>query len=145
MTFARRHAAARNAIAAAVALAMPLATACAESGSDLLLPLMTAIALASIDQGYGGTPQSPLTAVPAPRRQATLLPSQLRIPDGYAVDIDVPRPRYVVPVDSDRIVAVDLFRRRRRGWMASLAYDEEARRPLPGSSQVLSLTAELRF
>jgi len=147
MSSARRHAAARNSLAAIIALAIPLASASAENGPELLLPLVTAIALASATQG-GVTSSSAtmtLSAAPAPHGSLSVLPSQLRIPDGYAEDVDIPLPRYAEPLDSDRIVSFDLFRRAKRGWMASLAYDQESRCPLPGSNTVLSLVAEFQF
>jgi len=115
----------------------------AEDGAPLVLPLDTVATVTS-------TPDAPPAAVgaihlPPPRASSGPLPSQLHIPDGYAVDIDRKTPLFAAPFDSDRIVAFDLFRRPRHGWMVSFAYDQEARRPRAGSADVIGIIFERDF
>jgi len=119
----------------------------AEDGGPLVLPLGS---VASVT----GTPDAPPAEsrrsvgaihIPPPRVSSGPLPSQLHIPDGYAVDIDRKTPLFAAPFDSDRIVAFDLFSRPRRGWMVSFAYDQEARRPRPGSADVIGIIFERDF
>ena len=147
MSLAQRLAAARNGFSATLlALAMSVVPAYAEGGPQLLLPLVTALALASAAEvGEPARPRAPMRATAPGGGRFTLVPAQLHLPDAYAEEIDVTPPRFAAPLDGDRIVSFDLFRRARRGWMASVAYDEERRGPLPGSSDVLSLIAEYRF
>jgi len=144
MSRARPCNAPRNLLVAAVtaALALPLSAAHAEDRPKLLLPFMAALwAEGRAPTGSGSTARS------APSRTGLLklLPSQLQVPDGYAEDPYAPPPRFAAPVDSSRFVSFDLFRRARRGWMASLAYDGERRGPLAGSSDLLSVVIEYRF
>src|SRR6266849_3304834 len=142
MSPARKHPAARNALGVLLvmqALVAPIALA--ESEAQLILPLMRAMAFgfaaaeAARSQSAGAPP---LTVAPPPRPgAASLLPNRISIPDGYAEDIDSGPPRFVEPVDRDRIVAVDLLGRPRRGWTAWAAYDEEKRGPFKGTADVL--------
>ena len=93
------------------------------------------------------TPQTIVTTVtPPPRPGAvSLLPHRISIPDGYADDFDTDPPRFVDPVNRDRIVALDLLGRPRGGWTACAAYDEEKRGPFKGTADVLRLVLEFRF
>jgi hypothetical protein len=149
MSPVQRIAATRNGLAALlVAQALSTAVACAEGEAQLLLPLVAAVAVGvsavestTAEPVHGGR----LTDPPPPRRHSSLLPARIHIPDAYALDFDRTPPRFVSAVDSDRVVAFDLMPRRRHGWMASLTYDEESRRPLPGSGDLLRLQAEIRF
>ncbi|HLY38295.1 MAG TPA: hypothetical protein VKU61_09685 [Candidatus Binatia bacterium] len=144
MTFARRHGATRNALAASVALLalLPL-PAMAESGPDLILPLVTAIAVAS---AASKTP----TVVGfdrGGRSIMSLLPEQLRIEDGYEIDVDdyIGRREPKALVDTDRVVAFDVMHRRRNGWMLSFAYDTEHRQPLREGSELFRCVLDYRF
>ena len=144
MTLARWHGATRNALAASVALLalLPL-PALAENGPDLILPLVTAIAVASaasktptvvgIDRGG--------------RSVMSLLPQQLSIQDGYEIDVNdyIGRREPKALVDTDRIVAYDVLRRRRNGWMLSFAYDTEHRSPLRDGSEIFRCLLDYRF
>ena len=150
MTLAPRHTAARNALGALlIAQAMIAPIALAEGEAQLLLPLVSAMALgvaaAEATRAQPSSP-SPLTVSPPPRAGAVaLLPRRLSIPDGYAADVDTGPPRFVDPVDRDRIVALDLLGRPRHGWTAWAAYDEEKRGPFKGTADVLRLVLEFHF
>jgi len=144
MTLARWHGATRNALAASVALLalLPLPSL-AENGPDLILPLVTAIAVASaasktptvvgIDRGG--------------RSIMSLLPHQLSIQDGYEIDVNdyIARRAPKSLVDTDRIVAYDVLHRRRNGWMLSFAYDTEHRTPLRDGSEIFRCLLDYRF
>lgn len=147
MGFAQRIAAARNGIVAAVVFGtLPATPAGAGDASTLTLPLRAAVGLVRADERRPAASRTPTTLVSvAPGPRLTLLPSQLHIPDAYDEEIDVNLRPYVAPVDTDRVVSFDLFRRPQRGWMASIAYDEEDRGPFPGGGDFFSLTAEYRF
>ena len=141
---ARRHGATRNALAATVAMlaVLPL-PAFAENGPNLILPLVTAIAVAS---AASKTPQ--MVGIDRSGRSITsLLPSQLRIEDGYEIDVEdyIGRRTPRALADSDRIVSFDVMHRRRNGWMFSFAYDTEHRGPLAGTSDILRCVLDHRF
>jgi len=141
----RRRAAARNSIAATlVALALAAPPALAEDGHNLILPLVTAIALAS---AASTAPQRVATLEPGHRPLLSLLPSQVRFPDGYEIDVDdyIGRRSPVALVDADRIGSFELLGRRRAGWMASFAYDIEKRGRLARTGDVLRFIMEYRF
>jgi hypothetical protein len=144
MAHARRHGATRNALAAAVALLalLPVPT-CAESGPDLLLPLVTAIAVAS------AASKTPTTVGfdRSGRSILSLLPPELRIQDGYDIDMNdyIGRRSPNAVVDINRLVAYDVLRRRQNGWMLSLAYDTERKGPLSDTGEVLRFVLDYRF
>jgi len=81
------------------------------------------------------------------RRPAPLgfLPQGLHIPDGYDEDYDRPIRRWADPVDRDRIVSFDVFRRPRHGWMVSVAYDKESQGLYSSSGDVFGVTFEYEF
>ena len=113
---------------------------------QLLLPIVSAMAfgVSAVEAAHSAHPAS--LATPAPTREnGGHLPRRLRIPDGYAVDIERDPPRFASPVDRDRIVGFDVLQRPRRGMTASLNYDEERRGPFPGSGEVVRFVVELRF
>ena len=144
-----RLAAVRHGLAA-VLLAQALAAPalCVAGEAQLLLPLFTALAAgvgAVNDSSETPVPGTHLTVPPPPRRTGDLLPSRLRIPDGYALDVGLAPAPFTGPFDRDRLVALDLLSRRRRGWMASIAFDEESHRKFPGSDEVVRLVGEWRF
>ena len=143
MGSAWRRAAALNALAAflTVALMLPAPLARAESGFNLVLPLVAAVALASGQQARASLSPSGAPAL----RRSRLLPTFLHIPDGYAEDYDVDPPRFAAPVDADRFLSIDLLRRPRWGWMPTVAYDEESRGPLSRTSGILSFAVEYDF
>jgi hypothetical protein len=140
----RRHAAARNGLAAmmvALALTTP---ALADGAPNLILPLVTAIAFASV---ASNVPRQVATLDPGQRPLLSLIPKQVHIVDGYQYDFEeyvgLRRPNDMV--DSDRIVSYDILGRPRRGWMAHVAYDEEYRGPVTGRSDVLRIEFKHRF
>lgn len=138
MRVGRRRAAVRNAIIGLVLAAiLPGAPALADD-FELLLPLVTAIAL-----GASGT--AAMRSAPARPGALSFLPSQLHIPDGYAVDLEPGPSRSVGAIDRDRLVSVDLLPDSRRGWMPTIAIDEEHRGPLAGSGMTVVFLAEHRF
>ena len=144
MRIARGRAATRNAVAALLgAFALGPFPVWAESGQNLILPLVTAIAVASV---ASNAPQRVATMEPGHRPLLSLLPAQLRFEDGYEIDVDdyIGRRSPVALVDADRIASFDVLRRR-RGWTASFAYDTEKRGPLAASDEVLRFIVEYRF
>lgn len=127
-----------------IALGLRAGAAHAESGPQLILPLVTAIAVAS---AAANAPAYIAGAKAAGGRPLlSLIPKRFEIEDGYEYDVDdyVGR-RSFAPVDGDRIVSFDLLRRPHRGWMASLAYDEETRGPLKSGDEVLTFEVEYPF
>ena len=145
MDSARRPAAARNGFAAiAVVLVLQAAPALADGAPNLILPLVTAIALAS---AASNAPQQVATLDPGRRPLLSLLPQQVHIVDGYEYDFEdfvgIKRPADMV--DRDRIASYDLIRQPRRGWIAFVAYDEEYRGPVTGRSEVLRLEFKHKF
>ena len=145
MTIARRLAAARNGIAVLIAsLALAPAPALAEGGSNLILPLVTALAVASAARN---APEQIATLEPGHLPLLSLIPSQVRFEDGYEIDVDdyIGRRQPVALINADRVASFEVFRRPRRGWMMSFAYDEERRGPLAGSDQVLRFVMEFKF
>ena len=144
MSHARRHGATRNALAAVVALLalLPLPSL-AESGPDLILPLVTAIAVAS---AASKTPT--MVGIDRSGRSIlSLLPPELRIQDGYDIDVNdyIGRRSPNAVIDNNRLVAWDLLNRRHNGWMCSFAYDTERKGPLSDTGQVLRLVLDYRF
>ena len=143
---ARSHGAARYGTILALVLAGADVVS-AESDAPLVLPLGNVAAVTAVSDPEPPVSRHAITAIriPSPRTSGGPLPARLHIPDGYAVDIDRKTPLFAAPVDSDRIVSMDLFHRPRHGWMMSLAYDQQARRPLPGGADVLGVVFEYGF
>ena len=144
MDSARRRAAVRNGLAAIMAaLLLQAASALADGAPNLILPLVTAIAFAS---AASDVHRQVATLDPGGRPLLSLIPKQVHIVDGYQYDFEeyvgLRRPNDMV--DNDRIVSYD-FLRPRRGWVAFVAYDEEYRGPVTGSSEVLRLELKHRF
>ncbi|TMA48827.1 MAG: hypothetical protein E6J81_04550 [Deltaproteobacteria bacterium] len=121
--------------------------ASAESHAPLVLPLGNVAAVTAVPDPEPPASHPTVNAIriPPPRTSGGPLPAQLHIPDGYAVGIDRKTPWFAAPVDSDHIVSMDLFRHPRHGWMMSFAYDQEARRPLPGGADVVGVVFEYGF
>jgi hypothetical protein len=145
MRIARRRAAARNWLAATlVVLALAPCSAFAEGGQNLILPLVTAIAVAS---AASRAPQRVATLEPGHRPLLSLIPKQVQFPDGYEIDVNDyigPR-RPVALVDGDRIASFDLLQHPQRGWMPSFTYDIENRGRLARTGEVLRFVLERRF
>lgn len=146
MKIARRHVAARNVLAALVVTigVRPAPVYAGEGGPQLVLPLVAALAVASAVRGLpAGESGGRLDRL----RRPSALPQQLQIPDVYANrERDFIDPTRSNPlVDEDRYVWIDLLRRKRLGWMASVAFDTETRGPVPGTSRKLSLVFEYEF
>jgi len=144
MVYARRRNAPRKGIAAIlVALLVPAAPAFAGGQLQLVLPLVAALSLGSSAAFYargGAQPAGTSNGL------ARILPAQLRIPTMEPEPYELRQtPRYVSGIDTDLLVGVDLLGRRRAGWMLSLHVDDESRVPLAGSSNAVSLIAEIRF
>jgi len=145
MESVRRHAAARNGLAAMmVALVLQTTPALADGAPNLILPLVTAIAFAS---AASNVPRQVATLDRGQRPLLSLIPKQVHIPDGYEYDFEdyvgLKRPSDLV--DRDRIVSFDILRQPRRGWTAFVAYDEEYRGPLTSRSDVLRIEFKHRF
>jgi len=137
--------AARNGFAAiAVVLVLRAAPALAEGAPNLILPLVSAIALASAASNVS---QQVATLDPGALPLLSLLPKQVHIVDGYEYDFEdfvgLKPPKDIV--DRDRIASFDLIRQPRRGWIVFVAYDEESRSPVTGRSEVLRLELKRRF
>jgi hypothetical protein len=144
MKIARRRAAARNALGALIALVLAPLPAWAESGENLILPLVTAIALAS---AASNAPRQVAMIEPGHRPLLSLLPSEIRLEDGYQLDVDdyMGRRPHVGLLDADRVASFDFLHRPRSPWTASVAYDTETRGPLHGSEDVMRLLLEYHF
>ena len=141
----RWRVAAQNGLAATMgALLLQAAPAHADGAPNLILPLVTAIAFASV---ASNVPQQVATLDPGRRLLLSLLPKQVQIVDGYQYDFEdyvgLKRPSDMV--DSDRIVSYNILRQPRRGWTAFIAYDEEYRGPLTSRSDVLRIEFKHRF
>jgi len=131
-------------MAAMIALGLRAGTVHAAGGPDLILPLVTALAVAS---AAANAPTYIAGARAAGGRPLlSLIPRRFEIQDGYEYDVDdyIGR-RSFAPVNGDRIVSFDLLRRPKNGWMASLAYDEESRGPLKSGDEVLTFEVEYPF
>jgi len=149
MNLARHTAATRNVALVVAVGSMFLATIVrAESQVELLLPLVKAMAF-GVAAARASTPEQvapgPFSARVQSGRPLTFLPKQLQIPDGYDIEYEFALPRYATPVGRDRIVSYDLLSHPRRGWMASVAYDEESRRPIQGTGDVLRFLLHVDF
>ncbi|HYR95591.1 MAG TPA: hypothetical protein VEM57_02600 [Candidatus Binatus sp.] len=145
MSLTRRSAAARNGLAAILAVfALVPPPVSAEGGPQLILPLVTALAVAS---AAARAPQQVATMQGGRRPVLSLLPSQVRFEDGYEIDVEdyIGRRRPVALADADRIASFDVLHHRRRGWMASFVYDEESRRPLRSAGDLIRFVADYRF
>src|SRR5689334_2293722 len=146
MSNARRRAAARNGIATVVAFFWVVpAPVRAESGPQLILPLVTALAVAS---AAAKAPQQVAVMAPGRRPILSLIPSQVQFEDGYEIDVEdyIGRRKPVDVVDGDRIVSFDVLRHRQNGWMTSFAYDTERRGPFPHrGDDVLRFVFDYRF
>ena len=153
MNPSRPIAAARYAIAALLVIqALVVPFACAEGDAQLVLPLMTVMAL-GMSAIQGPAPPAPapssvppaLGSTPPPSAHRSILPPRLEIPDGYAIDLGRQPARFAEPVDHDRIVGFDVLSKPRHGFTASVVYDQEARQPMPGTGQVVRFLIERRF
>jgi len=146
MTIARRRAAARNGLAAilVVLAAIPPAAFAGEGGQNFVLPLVTALAVASAAHKV---PQQVGVMQPGGRPLVSLIPSQVQFEDGYEIDVNdyIGRRDPKSLVDTDRIVAYDVLHRRRNGWMLSFAYDTEHRTPLRDGSEIFRCLLDYRF
>ena len=73
------------------------------------------------------------------------LQSYVKVPDGYAIDVDRNPPRYAAPCDRDNVVAIDVPTRRLFGdGKLSLRYDEEDR-SMGGDADTVLLRLQWRF
>jgi hypothetical protein len=145
MRIASRGAAPRNGLAAIlVALLLQASPALAEGAPELILPLVTAIAVAS---AASKVPRQVATIEPGRRPLLSLLPSQMHIEDGYGIDVDdyIGRRRPVALIDEDRLASYDVLRRPRHGWMMTFSYNEESRGPLSTKGELLLIELKREF
>jgi hypothetical protein len=131
-------------VVAIVAFGLRAGAAHAQSAPQLILPLMTAIAVAS---AAANAPAYIAGAKASDGRPLlSIIPRQIEIPDAYEYDVDdFTFRRSIAPIDPDRIVAFDVFRRPKQGWTASIAYDDESRGPMGYSSDVITFEVEYPF
>jgi hypothetical protein len=144
MRIARRRAATRNAIVALVgAFVLGPAPVWAEGGQNLILPLVTAIAVAS---AASNVPKQVATMEPGHRPLLSLIPNRVHFEDGYQIDVVdyIGRRSPVALINADRIVAYEVVHPH-WGWTASLTYDTEKRGPLAPSDEVMGVYFERRF
>jgi hypothetical protein len=148
MILPRPRVAARKRIAIAiVAMLLAAAPAYAESAPSLILPLVTALAIAS-------------AAKDAPRQVGTiksggvpitsLIPSRIQYQNGYSIDAGdllhyAGRRRPAAIIDRDRLVWFDLFKRPESNFTMAAEYDDESRAPHRPSSELLRLVIERKF
>ena len=125
-------------------LAAAPAPAIAEGGQNFVLPLVTAIAVASAARN---APTQVGTMQPGKRPITSLIPSQIQFESGYEIDVNdyIGLHDPVAVIDADRVASFDVLRRRQAGWMASFVYDEESRGPLHGSDDVIRFVFDYRF
>jgi hypothetical protein len=136
MRIARRRAATRNLVAALLGafLLGPLPV-WAEGGQNLILPLVTAIAVAS---AASKVPMEVATIEPGHRPLLSLIPNRVHFEDGYQIDVVdyIGRRSPVALINSDRIVAYEVLPGRSSSFMrASAAIDVPM--PQPGAVSVI--------
>jgi hypothetical protein len=131
-------------------LAVPTTNAIAGDVPPLTLPVGAALALvvSAVEARHGGItlpvrPSSMRTRNHPP--PPSFIPRRIHIPDSYSEEFERPLRSWVAPTDSDRIVSLDLFPRPQRGWMISVAYDEESSGPYTTADQVFGITFEYEF
>ena len=130
----------RNALAGLMVVGMMPGTTFAAGGEpQLLLPLVAAITLGA--SAVSGAHQMAHRS----SGQLSIIPPGMHIPDLYAIQYDRDPARFAQPIDNDRLVSLDLLPRPHRGWMPSLAYDDESPQVLGRSSTVIRLTIEYDF
>jgi hypothetical protein len=136
--------ASRGLVVAIVTLGLRAGAAHAQSGPELILPLVTAIAVAS---AAANAPAYIAGAKASDGRPLlSIIPRQIDIPDAYEYDVDdFTFRRSIAPIDPDRLVAFDLNRRPQYGWTASIAYDDESRGPMGYDSDVVTFELEYPF
>ncbi len=106
-----------------VVVLLRASSAWADGPPQLLLPLLAALAMGRSALELHATSKE-ATIPGAPR--LGFIPSAIRIPDLYAIDVAERDPRrYAEPVDRDNQVALNLLPRRHRGMMLKLSYDTE--------------------
>jgi hypothetical protein len=114
---------------------------------QLILPLLTALALGqTVATAQAEREQNPIRATvnSPPAARLSFLPTRLRIPDLYAIELERDPARFAAPIDADTMVAFDLWNARPKGPRVSVAYDTES--PLIGeSSDVLRFEVEIGF
>jgi hypothetical protein len=118
----------------------------AEGGApQLILPLV--VALAGMSTAKNVADQVSDTGPRSRRGVLRYLPAQIGIPDAYSdAEQDFIEVHHTIEhVDADRIVWLDLLSHRRRGWMASVIYDEETCVPLGRTTDLFGIVAEYRF
>jgi hypothetical protein len=73
------------------------------------------------------------------------LQSYVKVPDGYAIDVDRNPPRYAAPCDRDNVVALEVpSGKLLAGGKLSLRYDEEDR-SMGSDADTLLLRLQWRF
>jgi hypothetical protein len=136
-----RPTASRGLVVAIVALGFRVGAAHAQSAPQLVLPLVTAIAVASAAANAPAYIKGAKASDGRP--MLSIIPRQIDIPDAYEYDVDdFTFRRNIAPIDPDRLVAFDLINRPRHGWTASLAYDNESRGPMGYNSDVVTFEVE---
>ena len=131
---------ARWAVSASVGIAL-LAPATVRAGSDavLVLPLARALALIERPRGAAPTARSDTTS-----RFRAIIPKRIHIPDLYRIDCERDVPRFAEPVDNDKMVALQLLPSTSIRPSVSFRFDKESL-PLGDSSSRLSVELELPF
>ena len=133
-----------------IGLAIPSLNLTAAEVPSLVLPLGVALAVGVSAADAPREKASPIATLSGGGRRGRpeslgFLPDELHIPDGYDDEYDRPIKRWAKPIDRDKIVSFDLFRRPQRGWMASIAYDEESKGVYGGSGELFLIKFEREF
>lgn len=114
---------------------------------QLVLPLLTTLALGRsvVDLHLGGGRGSVATLVS--QGKVSFLPSNLTIPDLYAVDVaDRDAPRFAAPIDRDTYLRLNLLPARfSDGKALSVIYDTETLPALGDNRRLLRLELKLKF
>ena len=122
------------AVSAGVAIVLVVSAAPARGGSDTVLVLPLARALALVTEERASPNARPDTA----SRFRALIPKRIHIPDLYRIDDERDPPRFAEPVDNDKMVALELVPAAPIHPSVSFRFDKESL-PLGDSSNRLSV------
>ena len=141
-----RHAAARCGLLVTLVIGPQPASVLA-TDDPLFLPVQEAVKIAEVEEQprTGTVRRGPSMRFGGLPTREQILPKRVEIPDMYKQEFDITLRPWVAPVNGDRVVAFDLLPAPYRPWVATLAYDEEKRGPLPGNGDVVRFVLERKF
>jgi hypothetical protein len=148
MILPRPRVAARKRIAIPIiATLLAAAPAYAESAPSLVLPLVTALAVASAAKN---APRQVGTMKSGGLPITSLIPSRIEYQNGYSIDAGdllryAGRTRPAAIIDRNQLVWFDVFKRPESNFTMAAEYDDESRAPYRRSSEVLRMVIERKF